>query len=83
MVDLEVAAAEIERAIADCLGELCTGVRVFDEYRGPQVAPGRKSLAARAFLGHVDSTITDEEADAAMARVLEALHVRWNATVRA
>jgi phenylalanyl-tRNA synthetase beta chain len=81
MVDLEVAAAEIERAIADCLDEVCTGVRVFDEYRGPQVPPGRKCLAARLFLGH--STITDEEADAAMAHVLEVLHVRWNATVRA
>ncbi len=82
-VDAGVAARAVERAIARTLGDLCTGVRVFDEYRGPQVDVGRKSLAVRMILQRYDTTITDEEADAAVARVLDALSQELGATIRA
>ncbi len=75
-VDLEVTAADIERSVAETLGPTCTGVRVFDEYRGPQVRPGHKSVAVRITLQRFDGTITDEEADAAIERVLAALRER-------
>lgn len=75
-VDLEVTGADIERSIAETLGQMCTGVRVFDEYRGPQVQAGHKSLAVRITLQRFDGTITDEEADAAIDRVLVALRER-------
>jgi phenylalanyl-tRNA synthetase beta chain len=78
-----VAAREVERAISDVLGALCTGVAVFDEYRGPQVEHGRKSLAVRITLQRFDATITDEEADAAIGRVLDAMRERFGATIRA
>jgi phenylalanyl-tRNA synthetase beta chain len=64
------------------LGTLCTGVAAFDEYRGPQVGEGRKSLAVRVTLQRFDTTITDEEADAAIARVLDAMRERFGATIR-
>ncbi|HZZ00083.1 MAG TPA: phenylalanine--tRNA ligase subunit beta, partial [Candidatus Baltobacteraceae bacterium] len=75
-VDLETTAADVERSVAETLGQMCTGVRVFDEYRGPQVQSGRKSLAVRITLQRFDATITDEEADAAVERVLVALRER-------
>jgi len=81
-VALDVTAGQIERTIASALGELCTSVRVFDEYRGPQVGEGNKSLAVRAVLQRFDATITDEEADAAMARALAALREDVGATIR-
>ncbi len=81
-VDTAVAAAEIEEAIAQVLGSLCTEVRAFDEYRGPQVGEGRKSLAVRVTLQRSETTITDEEADDAVTRVLDALGERFGATIR-
>ncbi|HEY1976636.1 MAG TPA: phenylalanine--tRNA ligase subunit beta [Candidatus Baltobacteraceae bacterium] len=75
-VDLELTAADVERSVAETLGQMCTGVRVFDEYRGPQVRTGQKSLAVRITLQRFDGTITDEEADSAIERVLVALRER-------
>ncbi|HEY1654849.1 MAG TPA: hypothetical protein VGF86_07045, partial [Candidatus Tumulicola sp.] len=82
VVDRDVNASDVERSIAEALGATCTGVRVFDEYRGPQVEEGRKSLAVRVRLQRFDRTMTDEEADAAIARALAALHAAIGATIR-
>jgi phenylalanyl-tRNA synthetase beta chain len=82
IVPLDVTAADLERVVARALGPICTGVRVFDEYHGPQVPGGSKSLAVRMTLQHYDRTITDEEADAATAAVLQAVRGELNATVR-
>ena len=83
VVGLDTAAADIERTISSAIGATCTGVRVFDEYRGPQVEYGRKSLAARVDLQRFDATITDEEADEAVARALGALRDELGASIRA
>jgi phenylalanyl-tRNA synthetase beta chain len=82
VVDAELPARALEEAIAQTLGSLCTAVCVFDEYRGPQVDEGRKSLAVRVVLARFDATITDEEADAAVARVLDAVGETFGATIR-
>ncbi len=81
-VGAEVSAESVEATTTQAIGDICTAVRVFDEYRGPQVERGRKSLAVRATMRRFDGTITDEEADAAVARAVEALHKRLGATVR-
>ncbi|HVN70287.1 MAG TPA: phenylalanine--tRNA ligase subunit beta [Candidatus Binatia bacterium] len=83
VVDAALGARELERAIAQTLGSLCSEVRVFDEYRGPQFGDGRKSLAVRVTLQRFDATLTDEEADDAVALVLDALRERFGATIRA
>jgi phenylalanyl-tRNA synthetase beta chain len=82
VVDLDVTAERVASVTKNALGALCTGVRVFDEYRGPQIGEGKKSLAVRATLQRTDATITDEEADAAIARALAALRDELGATIR-
>ncbi len=82
VVALDVTAGAIEAAIARSLGERCTGVRVFDEYRGAQVGEGVKSIAVRVTLQRFDATITDDEADAAVAHVLAELRERFGAVIR-
>ena len=82
VVDAGVEAAALEKAIASAIGALCTGVRVFDEYRGSQVPGGHKSLAVRVSLQRFDATITDEEADAAVELALDAVRERFGATIR-
>jgi phenylalanyl-tRNA synthetase beta chain len=81
-VAIDVNAAEIQRACAEAIGDVCTSARVFDEYRGPQVEAGRKSLALRAVMQRFDGTITDDEADAAVARAIKALSERFGAAIR-
>ncbi len=81
-VGLDVTALDVERAIARALGGECTGVRVFDEYRGPQVGEGRKSIAVRVALQRFDATITDEQADEAIERALDAVGGELGAAIR-
>jgi phenylalanyl-tRNA synthetase beta chain len=83
VVDLGVTAERLSEIIAAAIGNLCLGVRAFDEYRGPQVDDGKKSVALRAVIGRADATITDEEADAAIERAITALHDEAGATIRA
>ncbi|HEX8805310.1 MAG TPA: hypothetical protein VF741_00120, partial [Candidatus Aquilonibacter sp.] len=82
VVDLDVDAARISGVVRMAIGELCTGVHVFDEYRGRQVGEGRKSVAVRATMQRYDTTITDEEADAAIARAIAALGDELGGTIR-
>ena len=82
VVGVEVAARDLERAIAVALGPVCTRVRVFDEFRGAQLGEGRKSLAVRVTLQRFDATITDQEADAAVAKLLDAVRERFGAALR-
>jgi phenylalanyl-tRNA synthetase beta chain len=77
-----ISARDVESAVAAAAGALCTGVRVFDEYRGPQVGDAHKSLAVRVSLQRFDTTITDEEADAAVEAILAAAAQRLGATIR-
>ncbi|GAC1397673.1 MAG: phenylalanine--tRNA ligase subunit beta [Vulcanimicrobiaceae bacterium] len=78
----DVPAIDIERAIRDHDGAVA-GVHVFDEYRGPQVADGRKSIAVRVTFQRPDATLTDADADAQVAAILERLRDRCGATIRA
>ncbi len=82
VVALDVTAENISAIAQNAIGELCRNVRVFDEYRGPQVGEGKKSLAVRIVMQRYDATITDAEADEAIARALAALREEAGATIR-
>jgi phenylalanyl-tRNA synthetase beta chain len=82
IVDLDVTAERVRSIVADAIGTLCSAVRVFDEYRGPQVGDGKKSLAVRATMRRSDATITDEEASIAIARAIAALREQVGAVIR-
>ncbi|HVA27662.1 MAG TPA: phenylalanine--tRNA ligase subunit beta [Candidatus Baltobacteraceae bacterium] len=82
VVALDVSAERVSAVTKTALGALCTGVRVFDEYRGPQIGDGKKSLAVRATMQRTDATITDEQADEAIARAIAALRTELGATIR-
>ena len=81
VVALDVLAGDLADAIrAD---PLVRSVTPFDDYRGPQVGAGKKSLALRIVLQSYEATLTDEDADAAMARIVAALRERFGAEPRA
>ena len=58
-------------------------IRLFDLYRGKGVGEGQKSLAFRVVMQDTAKTLTDEEADAAMALLTEILASRYGAKLRA
>jgi phenylalanyl-tRNA synthetase beta chain len=78
----EVAASEIERAVRAGADGALKDVRVFDEYRGPQVGNGKKSVAVRIVLQRYDATLTDADADAHVSAILVALRERVGASIR-
>ena len=80
VVDLNVLAGDLVDEVRR--EELVRSATVFDEYRGPQVPAGKKSLALRIVLQSDETTLTDEAADAAMARIIERLRERFGAVPR-
>ena len=61
-VEESLAAGNLLRATAQARPDEFESARVFDEYRGPNLQPGRKSLAVRYVLRAKDRTLTTEEA---------------------
>jgi phenylalanyl-tRNA synthetase beta chain len=77
----EIPALDIEHAIR-AGSPVVTNVRVFDEYRGPQIAAGKKSLAVRIVLQSHDATLTDGDAETQMKAVVASLRERCDAQIR-
>jgi phenylalanyl-tRNA synthetase beta chain len=64
-------------------GPAVQAVSLFDVYRGKGVESGQKSLAFRVVIQDTAKTLTDEEADAAMATLTEVLESGFGAKLRA
>jgi phenylalanyl-tRNA synthetase beta chain len=65
IVDNDVPAAVVERALRAGAGPLLESVWLFDVYTGPQIGEGKKSLAYALRFRAADRTLTDAEAAAA------------------
>ena len=71
--DEGVPAAELEKAIRKAVGNILESVTLFDVYQGKQIAEGKKSVAYAISMRSHEGTLTDEQADAAVKRVLKEL----------
>ncbi|MGW5192988.1 phenylalanine--tRNA ligase subunit beta [Kribbella sp. NPDC004138] len=70
IVPAEVAAADVQVALAEGAGELLESVRLFDVYTGEQIGAGKKSLAFALRFRAPDRTLKENEvADARQAAV--------------
>jgi phenylalanyl-tRNA synthetase beta chain len=78
----EVPAMDIEHAVRAGGNGAIAAVQVFDEYRGPQVEDGKKSIAVRVVLQRSDATLTDADADKHVAAILASLRERCGARIR-
>ena len=83
VVDDDVPAAEILAAIRAAGGDLLRSVSVFDEYRGPQMGEGKRSLAFRLAFGSAERTLTDEDVAPARAAIADAVGKQFGAVLRA
>ena len=74
LVDEDMPVAELEKAIKGAVGKILEKVSLFDVYRSDDMKKnGKKSIAYSISMRSHDGTLTDEQADGAMKRVLKAL----------
>jgi phenylalanyl-tRNA synthetase beta chain len=82
VVDEAIPAAAVSAAIRAAAGPILANVRLFDVYRGEQLAPGKKSLAFSLAFQAADRTLTDAEVEAEKRRILEAVSRELGALLR-
>jgi phenylalanyl-tRNA synthetase beta chain len=80
VVGQEITAAEAQSALL--AHPLVVSAGVFDEYTGPPVPPGKKSLAFSVCYQAPDRTLTEAEVAKARERILERLRKEFKAELR-
>ena len=71
--DESLPVGKIQEAIKSAAGKILEEVKLFDVYQGKQIEAGKKSVSYSVKLRSKESTLTDEQADSTMKRVLKAL----------
>jgi len=80
--DEDLSAAEILEELTRNRPPLVQEIRLFDVFRGGNLGPGRKSLAFRVVMQDTARTLTDADADTAMAQLTGLLSAKFGAKLR-
>ena len=80
VVDDDVTADALIRSVTDSARQFVRDVRIFDIYRGEGIEAGRKSVAIGLILQETSRTLTDDDADGAMASVVKNLEDQFAAS---
>jgi phenylalanyl-tRNA synthetase beta chain len=72
----------LRRTLENALQGRIQGIHLFDQYQGKGVEPGFRSLAIGLILQDVSRTLTDQDADQAIADAVAALSGTFGATLR-
>ena len=80
--DADIAVAKLARCIKNAGGAVLEQVELFDVYQGKGVAEGKKSVAFNLTLRAEDRSLTGEEAEAAVKKILTALEAEYSAVLR-
>lgn len=82
VLDEATAWRELEEAVRRAAGPLLDSVSFGGQYRGRQIAAGKKSYVLRLSFRAADRTLTADEVDAAQSAVIEACQQQLAATLR-
>jgi phenylalanyl-tRNA synthetase beta chain len=82
VVDRKVSAQSLLECVSENAGDSLSDLRVFDVYEGGGIAPDQRSVAIGLTLQESSRTLTDQEVDALIARVVGALEGRFAARLR-
>ena len=83
VVNESVGAGSMMDVIRKTAAKTLEDVKLFDIYRGEKLGQGMKSVAYAITLRAADRTLTDEEINATMDKVLKALNQAFGAELRA
>lgn len=82
VLDKKSTYAEIEKIARKTEQQLLKEVNVFDVYEGEKIAQGKKSYAVSFILQNTEKTLTDEEIDATMNKLIKQFEKELGATLR-
>ncbi len=82
LVDDSVIVKDIESIIKEKGGKLLESVQLFDVYKGKQIKEGCKSVAYNISFRAQDRTLTDEEVNAPMKKIVAELEAKLGAQLR-
>jgi phenylalanyl-tRNA synthetase beta chain len=82
IVDENITADELIKAVAASAPEIISSVRIFDIFTGAGIEAGLKSVALGLILQETSRTLTDEDADSAMAAAVRKLEKDYGAELR-
>ena len=82
VVDKNIISKDIEKTIKSAGGSLLTEIEVFDVYTGSNVADDKKSIAYSLTFTDNKKTLTDEEINRLMDKVMENVCKKFDAEIR-
>ncbi len=82
VVNNEVSVDSLLTCMFDEKNSIISDIALFDIYRGKGMENNKKSLAFRVLLQDTNKTLTDEEADIAIAGLIKVLEKKFDATLR-
>ncbi len=82
IVDKNITSQEVETEIKKAGGRLFLKSEIFDVYEGANIGLGRKSLAYSLIFGAQDRTLTDEEVNEVLQKIIERLEKVLKAELR-
>lgn len=82
IVDKKLSSKDIEKAIKNGGGSLLTNIEVFDVYTGTNVAEDKKSIAYSLTFADMKKTLTDEEINSLMEKIIDNVSKKCGAELR-
>ena len=82
VVDKTLASIDVESVIKKAAGSLLTKIELFDVYIGENIEENKKSLAYSLTFEDKNKTLTDEEINVNIEKIIEALASKLNASLR-
>ena len=82
ILDNAISSQEVETVIKKAGGSLLTKIKLFDIYKGENIEPGKKSLAYSLTFEDKNKTLTDEEINTLLQKIVETLESKLGAIIR-
>ena len=82
VVDKNVSATDLENEIKRAGGKLFLGSKIFDVYADEKIGENKKSIAVSLSFGAMDRTLTDEEVNELLNKIIERLEKSLKAELR-
>lgn len=82
VVEQSISHDQLRTAITEAGGDWLQDVRVFDVYRGQPLAETEKSLAFNLVFRSADRSLTNDEVDGSVEKIVKHLANRWGARIR-
>lgn len=82
IADKDISAKNLSDTIYKCSTDILEDVKLFDVYEGKQIEDGKKSLAYKLIFRSNSKTLTEDEINSVMKKIIEQLENKFGAMLR-